>query len=392
MYLTKDEEKLLWDENPTIRKSIEILVALGEIFGADRLIEVKSVQISGISYQNVGDAGLEWFESLKGRFAVKAMLNPAGMDMDRWSEMGIDESFYEKQLRIVKALMKLGAEATLTCTPYHLDPPSFGEHVAWAESNAVVYANSIIGARTNRESGISALAAGIIGKTPNYGLHLDENRRPTILVEVEAKVDNEAKLSMLGYALGEILSNEIPYFRFENTIPSEWLKGLSASLAAKGNTALFHVEGQTPEWKRFKLDGLERIRVDEEFEAFKAFETLEAYECVPDLIALGCPHLSENELELLLDILKGRGKVKRDFWIFTSKEIVKARPELVKKIEEHGIKVFSDTCMVVSPATERYECVMVNSGKALTYLPKLRNVNVRFGSMRECVDAAFKSL
>ena len=360
---------------------MEILVALGEIFEADRLIEVKSVQISGISYQNIGDAGLEWFESLKGKFVVRAMLNPAGMDMESWNEMGINEEFYRKQVRIIRALVNLGAEATLTCTPYYFNPPSLGEHVAWAESNAVVYANSILGARTNRESGISALAAGIIGKTPNYGLHLDENRRPTILVKVKAEIDSEATLSMLGYELGEKLSNEVPYFRFAQTIPEDWLKGLAASLAAKGNTALFHVEGQTPEWRNFSVQGLEKIEEGK-------IDT-EDFECEPDLIALGCPHLSERELEALFELVRDKGKVKKDFWVFTSRKIVETRKELVREMEKHGMRVFGDTCMVVSPATERYECVMVNSGKALTYLPKLRKVKVRFGSMRDCVETAF---
>ena len=383
MHLTKEEEKLLHSEDQTIRKSMEILVALGEIFDADKLIEVKSVQISGISYQNIGDPGLEWFESLSGRFAVRAMVNPAGMDLKRWREMGIDEGFYRKQIRIIKALLKLGAEQTLTCTPYYFDPPSLGDHVAWAESNAVVYANSILGARTNRESGISALAAGIIGKTPNYGLHLDENRKPTILVDVKAEIENEAQISLLGYKIGEKIADEVPYFRFRRKLSEDWLKLLGASLAAKGNTALFHVENQTPESDRFSIDGLEKLEVD------KIEVKMEAEKCDPDLIALGCPHLSEEELEHLLNLIKDKGKVKKDFWVFTSRKLVEKMSDLVSKIEKCGIKVFSDTCMVVSPATENYECVMVNSGKALTYLPKLRKVDVRFGSMRECVELAF---
>jgi hypothetical protein len=266
-------------------------------------------------------------------------------------------------MRIVNALLKLGAELSLTCTPYYFDPPSLGDHIAWAESNAVVYANSILGARTNRESGISALAAGIIGKTPNYGLHLDENRKPSILVDVKAEIENEAMLSLLGYKIGEKITSEVPYFRFRKKLPEDWLKLLGASLAAKGNTALFHVENQTPEWDGFSIN--------------------------PDLIALGCPHFSEKELEYLLKLIEDKGKVKKDFWVFTSRKLVEKRPDLVRKLEEHNIKVFSDTCMVVSPATENYECVMVNSGKALTYLPKLRKVDVRFGGMKECVEVAF---
>jgi hypothetical protein len=382
MYLSREEEKFLESDNPTIKKSMEILVALGEIFEADRLIEVKSVQISGISYQNIGDAGLEWLESLDAKFVVKAMINPAGMDIIRWKEMGIDEGFYRKQMRIINTLVRLGAEKSLTCTPYYFDPPSFGDHLAWAESNAVVYANSLIGARTNRESGISALASGIIGKTPNYGLHIQENREPTLIVDVEFEIKNEAEASILGYISGEKVAGEVPYFRFKNTLPESWLKLMGASLAAKGNTALFHVEEQTPEWNKFSISGLEKIEVD--------IVEIKTDECEPDLIALGCPHLSEQELENLYGVVKDRGKVKREFWVFLSRKLIEKRKSIVEKIEEHGIKVFSDTCMVVSPATESYECVMVNSGKALQYLPKLRRVQVKIGSMKECVEEAFK--
>jgi hypothetical protein len=382
MYLSREEEKFLESDNPTIKKSMEILVALGEIFEADRLIEVKSVQISGISYQNIGDAGLEWLESLDAKFVVKAMINPAGMDIIRWKEMGIDEGFYRKQMRIINTLVRLGAEKSLTCTPYYFDPPSFGDHLAWAESNAVVYANSLIGARTNRESGISALASGIIGKTPNYGLHIQENREPTLIVDVEFEIKNEAEASILGYISGEKVAGEVPYFRFKNTLPESWLKLMGASLAAKGNTALFHVKEQTPEWNKFSISGLEKIEVD--------IVEIKTDECEPDLIALGCPHLSEQELENLYEVVKDRGKVKREFWVFLSRKLIEKRKSIVEKIEEHGIKVFSDTCMVVSPATESYECVMVNSGKALQYLPKLRRVQVKIGSMKECVEEAFK--
>ena len=379
MYLTKEEEKLLESDNPTIAKSMEIIVALGEIFGAERLIPVKSAQISGISYQNIGDAGLEWLESLNAKVKVPAMVNPAGMDVERWKEMGIDEGFYRKQMRILKALEKLGAELTLTCTPYYVHPPSYGDHLAWAESSAVIYANSVIGARTNRESGISALASAITGKTPYYGMHVKENRAPGVLVEVEGEL-TDADVSAIGYQVGNEL-NEIPIFRFPRKLSNDEMKLLGAAMASTGNAAIFHVEGQTPEWKDFQIPE-ERIKLD-----VKEIKT----DCEPDLIALGCPHLSKDELMRVLEILRAENKkVKRDLWLFTSRKMSEECENVVKEIESFGAKVFNDTCMVVSPATEAYECVMVNSGKALTYLPKLRKVRVAFGSLEECVRRAVR--
>jgi hypothetical protein len=385
MYLTKDEERLLHADNPTIRKCMEILVAIGEIFNADRLINVKSVQISGISYQNIGDAGLEWIEGLNAKFVVKAMINPAGMDIRRWREMDIDKDFYRKQMRIINALISMGAESTLTCTPYYIEKPSFGDHLAWAESNAVVYANSLIGARTNRESGISALASGIIGKTPNYGLHVDENREPTVIVNVKEKIRSELLASILGLVVGERVANEVPYFRFPNTL-SEWqLKVLGATLSAKGNTALFHVEGQTPEWSKFDVRSLEKIEID----GLKhEFDQELSKTCEPDLIALGCPHLSEWELEKLYELTRDK-RAKKEFWVFTSRETMKKRGDLINALESRGIKVFGDTCMVVSPATEKFDCIMINSGKAFVYLPKLRGVNAKIAGMEDCVREGF---
>jgi hypothetical protein len=370
MYLTKEEEEMLNSENETIAKSMEILVALGKVFGAEKLVKVSSAHISGISYQNIGDEGLEWLESLNAKVTVKTTVNPAGMDVKRWKEMDIDGKFYKKQMRILRALQKIGAQLTLTCTPYYLQRPGFGEHLAWAESSAVVYANSLIGAKTNRESGISSIASAITGRTPYYGLHLDENRAPTILVKVRGD------LAAAGYKAGMQLQNEIPYFVFERDVTEYELKLLGAAIAATGNVAMFHAEEITPEWNKFEKPK-EKIEIEGVIDE----------KCEPDLIALGCPHLSKEELNLVLELMDGR-KAKREFWLFVPKKMVEENRLLIKKIENLGAKVFCDTCMVVSPATERFECVMVNSGKALAYLPKLRKVNVMFGDLKSCVEKA----
>jgi hypothetical protein len=381
MYLTKEEEKLLESNNPTFAKSMEILVALGDIFEAERLIEIKSAHISGISYRNIGEAGLEWLESLDAEVAVKTTINPAGMDVGRWRKMGINEGFYEKQMQVIKAFERLKAEITLTCTPYYIYPPSFGDNLAWAESSAVVYANSVIGARTNKESGISAIASAITGKTPYYGMHVEENRAPTVLIVVKDELD-DAKLSALGYVAGSKLRNEIALFRMPRKLSKAELKLLGAAMAAMGNIPIFHVEGQTPEWRSFPKPS-EKLELELNLDFNSS--------CEPSLIAIGCPHLSRSELLKVLGILEKEGKkVKRDLWLFTSKAIAEECSDIVKRIENFGAKVFRDTCMVVSPASEAYECIMVNSGKALAYLPKLQKVNVSFGNMKECVKRALE--
>ncbi|WP_456368489.1 aconitase X catalytic domain-containing protein [Geoglobus sp.] len=371
MELTGEEERLLESDNETVRKCMEILVALGEIYGAERLVEIKSAQISGISYDNIGDAGLEWLESLDARVVVRAYSNPAGLDTVRWREMGIDEEFYERQSRILKALKRIGVEITLTCTPYYLDAPEFGDHLAWAESSAVVYANSVIGARTNRESGISALASAIVGKTPMYGLHLRENRAPQIRVVVEEGVNP----AVAGYHAGKLVGSEIPLVEFPRKLSRDELKWFGASLAASGGAGMFHAEGMTPEWRDFDKPD-ERVFIEKRDIEVK---------CEPHLIAVGCPHTSADELRQIYELLQKHGKVKREMWIFSSRKVIEENRELVDGIERFGAKVFADTCMVVSPAASRFDCVMVNSGKALEYLPKMRGVEAVFGDLHECV-------
>ncbi len=381
MHLTAEEEELLSSDNETVAKCMEILVAIGEIYGADRLIAIRSAQISGVSYDNIGDTGLEWLEGLNARVKVPAYVNPAGMDVERWQEMGIDAEFYSKQMRVLKALQRIGAELSLTCTPYYLQTPSFGDHLAWAESSAVCYANSVVGARTNRESGITAIAAAIIGKTPRYGLHVKENRAPTIYVRVKSPDFNA---SVLGYVLGEEVSGEIPLISLPRRVTEDELKQMGAAMAAKGNTALFHVEGVTPESGDFERPK-ERLEID------AAEINFSSEGCTPDLIALGCPHLSSEELREIFEIASRftHAKARKEVWLFTSRKVYGESGEIIKKLERMGFKVFCDTCMVVSPSTSRYECVMVNSGKALTYLPKLRGVKVIFGSIKECIGRAF---
>jgi len=351
-------------------KCKRILLALGKIYEAEGFVEISSAHVSGISYDNIGEEGLEWLKSIRGRVKVRTTLNPAGMDLEKWKEMGISEEFRKKQLEIIEVFEKIGAEITLTCTPYYLLKPKFGEHLAWAESSAIVYVNSIIGARTNRESGISALASAIAGVSPYYGLHIKENRAPTIVVRASGD------LSVVGYKAGMELAGEIPYFIFDRNVSRDELKLLSASIAATGNVAMFHAEGITPEWKDFEKPS-ERVEIEGKMER----------KCDADLIAIGCPHCSKEELEQILRLLDGR-KVKRELWIFTSRSVAFESKKVVEELEKLGAKVFRDTCMVVSPATEKFSCVMVNSGKALEYLPKKRRVEVAFGSLKECIEMA----
>jgi predicted aconitase len=388
MYLTKEQERMLAGEyGEVVERNFRLLVRLGEIYGADRMIPIGSVQVAGISYKSIGDPGLEFLEDLasKGaRVKVPTTLNPPGMDLEDWRELGFPEDFAEKQLRIIEAFKRMGIMMTATCTPYLVgNTPKFGEHIAWSESSAVSFANSVLGARTNREGGPSALAAALCGVTPNYGLHLDEKRKPTLLVKVKVELRDDSDFGALGYYVGKIVKDGVPYFRGIERAELEQLKALGAAMAASGAVALYHVEKITPEAHLMDPKGLEVIEVGEK-ELRETYAKLNTGES-PDIVILGCPHASLKEIEELASKLEGKS-LKKPVWICTARATKEEarRRGLVEKIEAAGGKVVADTCTVVSPIERMgFKCTAVNSGKAANYLPGFCKQAVVFGSVDE---------
>jgi len=385
MYLDPEEEKMLAGENgETRQKMLELLVALGKVFGAERLVRIRSAQVSGASYKTIGEYGLAWLSSLDARVVVPAVLNPIGMPRGRWQEMGVEPAFAARQQEVIAAYERLGVNLECTCTPYYLHETSFGDHLAWSESSAVSYANSVIGARTNREGGPGALAAALVGKTPCYGLHLDKNRTPDVIIEVKSdeKDWGIARYGALGYHTGKLVGNKIPYFR-GITPNHDQLKALGAAMAATGAVALYHVEDITPEAKKnqYNLSGLEVITV-ESAEIERLFSEIPV-----DAVAVGCPHCSPAELVDIARLLKGK-TVTKPLYVFAAQGVIDNNRMTVNAIEKSGARVFADTCMVVSPVMERYPAIMVNSGKALAYVPDMCGAVARIGSIEECVAVA----
>ncbi|MDD4126605.1 MAG: aconitase X catalytic domain-containing protein [Methanomicrobium sp.] len=384
MYLDREDEKILAGEyGQTRQKMMEILVALGKVFGAEDLVPITSAQISGASYKTIGKWGLEWLNNLDARVAVPSVLNPIGMPRDGWRDLGISNEFANNQNEVVKAYKKLGIKLECTCTPYYLNITNYGDHIAWSESSAVSYANSVLGARTNREGGPSALAAAMVGKTPNYGLHLFKNRMPEITIEVEMGEGlHSGHYGAIGYLAGKIAGNKIPFLT--NIRPSrDQLKALGAAMAASGAVALYHVKGITPETKlpTFSTEPSEKIII-EQSEIENIFEEVDV-----DAVAVGCPHCSPDELARLASLLEGK-KTTKTFYVFVAKGVIDSNMEYVNKIEKSGAKVVEDTCIVVSPAMDKFDTVMVDSGKAFAYVPNMCGCNVRIGTLEECILAA----
>jgi predicted aconitase len=393
MYLTKDEEKFLNGEKGEVtERMFRLLVNLGDIYSADKMIPVGSVQVAGVSYKSLGDPGTEFLEDIANKGAkvkVLTYLNPAGMDLENWKELGFPKDFAKNQLRIMDAFKKMGIVVTSTCTPYLAgNLPRFREHIAWSESSAVSFSNSVIGARTNREGGPSALAAAICGVTPNYGLHIWENRQPEIKIEVDTELSFSSDFGALGWYVGKQVKNKIPYFTGVKDANTDQLKALGAAMAASGAVALYHVEGLTPEADLVKTKGLETINVGKK-ELKEAYEKLNTGK-KPDIVIFGCPHASLHEISYLADKLLGK-KLKKPVWICTSRMVkeVAERMGYNKIIKDAGGNVVADTCMVVSPIEEMgFKTTGVNSGKAASYLPGFCKQNVCFANVNDLIKEA----
>jgi predicted aconitase len=376
MKLTLEEQAMLdGEDGPATQKAMQILTALGKIYSAGHLIPVHSVQVSGVSYANLGEAGLQFLSEMErggGRARVLTTLNPAGMDIQNWQALGITPDFAANQTRVLEAFRRMNIIPTASCTPYLIgNIPHYGEHIAWAESSAVCYANSVLGARTNREGGPSALAASLTGRTGAYGYHLAVNRNPTITVMVEAVLTDTADYGALGKMIGErverLAGYRVPFIQGIETASVECLKSFSASVATYGGVALYHMQGITPEATGLSppQDGFSVTDAD----LNHARDSMrDACDEEVDFVSLGCPHLSIKEIARIAALLDGK-VVRKDFWITTARP-TKQIADLMgytAVIEKAGAKFAADTCCVVAPIKGRFNTMATDSAKACYY-------------------------
>lgn len=389
MHLTREEEKIYEGElGWAYQVSMRILVKLGDLYGADKLIPIESAHISGVSYKTIGDAAIDFLEALAGsnvKASVMATTNPSGIDYKNAIFTSLSSDIIEKQKRIINLYAKMGIKTSLTCTPYYIEAPRCGAHLSWAESSAVVYANSIIGAWTNREGGPSALASALIGKTPNYGLHKPENRRATVLVKVEAELKDESDYGALGIYLGKILGDKIPLIHGLPSIEERCLKQMGAAMATSGMVSMFYLkENGVRQVREMEIINVEDGNLRE------AREGLSFSPEKPDLIFIGCPHCSLSELKQIAETIKGK-KIREDvkLWVCASRFIRNKAKEYVNVIESSGGQVICDTCAVVTWLRDlNVKTVMTNSAKTAYYAPSLNGVKVVFSPIIECINVA----
>jgi predicted aconitase len=301
----------------------------------------------------------------------------------------------------------MGIQPTCTCTPYWVsNRPKYGEHIAWAESSAVSLANSVLGARTNREGGPSALAAAICGRTAAYGLHLDENRKARYRVDVHCQLLTISDWSALGYLVGQKIRNGVSYFCLHDQrtlLPAagelvddplvDRLKTLGAAMAASGAVALYHIAGVTPEARRTNVlaTDVETLTIDDLSPAYSMLQSIGANqtgETPIDLVSIGCPHASADEIRQVAQALQGK-QLQAALWITTARETKGQLGAETEIIETAGGRVVADTCLVVAPVDQLgFRTMATNSAKMASYTPSHSGLQVRFGTMRQCIRAA----
>ena len=390
MYLTKEEERIYeGDFGWANQVCMKILVRLGELFNATRLIPISSAHVSGVSYKTLGDAPSDFLEALANadaKVTAKATLNPQSFDRE-YLRKRLPLDLCQKQLDIMACFEKMGFTDSLTCTPYYLENPKRGSHLAWAESSAVVYANSVTGAWTNREGGPSALAAAIIGKTPDYGIHKAENRQPKVLVKLEKQLQSEVEFGALGISLGKILEDKVPIIQGLKNASKDNLKQLGAALASTGMVNMFCRENRGVKFNETEKINVETKDIKQTIENLTTTSTQE-----PDLVFVGCPHCSLNEIKQVAELIGSR-KVKdgTEFWVCTSRHIKEKARKYVEKIEKSGGHVLTDTCAVVTWTDKLgIKTIMTNSAKTAHYAPTLNKAETILAPLKECLKTAFK--
>lgn len=379
MYLTREEEKMLNGEyGEATRIATKVLVKVGEALGAEKLIPIVHAHVSGISYLNIREPGLEFLEymaNMGARVRVYSTTNPSSFDEDNLEIFNLSTEEIEKQKRIIKALMRMGFEPTLTCTPYYIRKPRKGEHLAWGESSAVAYANIVLGARTNKEGGPLALFAALTGRTYYAGLHVEENRVPRIYVETNIVIDNSVKAGLLGFYVGEVMRGKTPFIKAKFLRSESVLKAFGAALATSSDKPLVIIDGISPETHLYQRDYIEEkisVEARELEEVASRLSSNKSY----NIFFTGCPHLSLEELEYIYKVISRRG-IEGRLIVSTSRMVyeVAERKGLIKKLKELGVTIIKDTCPIVS-RIHVGKVLATNSVKATFYLRRIHELEV----------------
>jgi predicted aconitase len=391
---------------PAQALAMSILVRMADVYGATDLMDISQAHIDSTIY--LGDATLEFAErlaSLGARVAVPTSLNVSGVDECGWKDWAVSPQWAAKAARQMLAYEKMGAVPTWTCAPYQTHMrPAFGQQIAWGESNAIAFANSVIGARTERYPDLLDICCAITGRVPSVGLHLSENRGGQTLLRLAgvplALQQDDQFFAVLGHLVGKLAGERIPVINGILVSPAEdQLKAFAAAAASSGCVALFHMVGVTPEAPT--LDAAFHGRAPEQTieitmadlrAARGELTTADGREL--DMVILGSPHFSLAEFSQLAPLVAGQRAHSRVKFLITSSRLMKERAQetgVLAPIVSFGAQITLDTCILASPMLlPEIKTLMTNSAKYAYYAPSLLNTRVTFGSLADCVRSAIE--
>lgn len=401
---SRDRAMLAGDLGPASRLAMRILVRMAAIWRAASLLDITGAHIDSALY--VGDATLEYAEHLAelgARVAVPTTLNVSGVDTAAWQEWAVPPDWAAKAHRQMVAYEAMGCRSTWTCAPYQSEPrPAFGDQIAWGESSAIVFANSVLGARTERYPDLLDICAAITGRVPAVGLHLTEHRAGTVLIRLaelsERIQQDDAFFPVLGHLVGSAVQGGVPVLAGLATHPTEdQLKALGAAMASSGAVALFHVVGVTPEatTQAAAFHGMAppreiTVSLADLRDARRDLDT--AHGAKLDMVVLGSPHFSFTEFQRLAELVAGTTRHPAVRVLITTGRGVKLMAEragLLEPLERFGAELAVDTCILTSPMLpDHVRVLMTNSAKYAYYTPSLLGRQMSFGGLRDCVRSA----
>lgn len=403
---SKDQEMLKGSHGPAAKMAMSILVRMAEVSGAKELLDITGAHIDSTVY--IGDAGLEYAErlaSLGAKVSVPTTLNVSGVDEHHWKEWAVPPLWAKQAYRQMAAYQSMGTIPTWTCAPYQTEMrPTFGQQIAWGESNAIVFANSVIGARTERYPDLFDVCCAITGRAPAIGLHLTENRAGKILLKLtdipEALQMGDDFYPVLGQYLGKITLDRIPVIEGMSVIPNDdQLKALGAAAASSGAVALFHMVGVTPEAPTVDAafqgnTPQETIIVTMDILRQARKELTHADDARLDMVVLGSPHFSLAEFKRLAVLVSGKKKhAEVKFLVTSSRAMTQLAQQagFLEPIQTFGAQLTVDTCILTTPMLPKdIQFLMTNSAKFAYYAPGLLDKKIAFGSLADCVNSAIK--
>jgi cis-L-3-hydroxyproline dehydratase len=400
----RDQDMLHGDFGPAAKMAMSIVARMAEVAGAAELLDICGAHIDSTVY--IGEAGLEFAERLVGlgaRVAVPTTLNVSGLDEHHWQEWAVPSEWARQAHRQMIAYQSMGTLPTWTCAPYQTEMrPAFGQQIAWGESNAIVFANSVLGARTERYPDLFDICCAITGRAPAMGLHLTEHRAGQLLFRLidipQSLQERDDFYPVLGNLIGKASLDKIPVIDGLAVGPDEdQLKAFGAATASSGGVAMFHMIGITPEAPTWEIafhgkTPMEIIDVTMEPLRESRRELTHTDNHHLDMVVLGSPHFSLAEFKRLAPMLKGKSKHPDVKFLVTSSRAMTQfaqKAGFLETLETFGAQITVDTCILTSPMLPaEIQNLMTNSAKFAYYAPGLLGKKIAFGSLEDCVNSA----